>query len=100
MGYPQKDMGPVEVLWDGDGIPPEGHGTSGSIMGWRWYTPRRTWDQWKYYGMEMGYPHKDMGPVEVLWDGDGIPPGHGTSGSIMGWRWNTQAVKNLKYLGE
>ena len=53
---PRKDMGPVEALWDGDGVPPE-----------------RTWDQWKYYGMEMGYP----------------PPqkGHGTSESIMGWRW-------------
>ena len=35
--------------------------------------PERTWDQWKYYGMEMGYPQK----------------GHGTSGSIMGWRWGT-----------
>ena len=37
---PGKDMGPVEVLWDGDGLPPQkGHGTSGSIMGWRWATP-------------------------------------------------------------
>ena len=33
-------MGPVEVLWDGDGVP----------------------------------PRKDMGPVQVLWDGDGVPP--------------------------
>ena len=32
-------MEPVEVLWDGDWVPPE-----------------RTWDEWKYYGMEMGYP--------------------------------------------
>ena len=31
-------MGPVEVLWDGHGVPPE-----------------RIWDQWKYYGMDMGY---------------------------------------------
>ena len=24
-------------------------------MGWRWDTlPERTWDQWKYYGIEMG----------------------------------------------
>ena len=22
-----------------------------------------------------GTPRKDMGPVEVLWDGDGVPPG-------------------------
>ena len=36
-----KDMGPVEVLWDGDGVPPpKGHGTSASIMGWRWVPPR------------------------------------------------------------
>ena len=39
LGYPsRKKMGPVEVLWDGDGVPSE-----------------RTWDQWKYYGVEMGY---------------------------------------------
>ena len=37
--HPGKDMGPVEVLWDRDGVPTE-----------------RTWDQWRYYGMEMGYP--------------------------------------------
>ena len=38
MEYPRKDMGPVELLWDGSGVP----------------------------------PRKDMGPVkvEVLWDGD------------------------------
>ena len=35
----RKDMGPVEVLWDGDGVP----------------------------------PGKDMRPVEVLWDGDAVP---------------------------
>ena len=31
-----------------------------------------TWDQWKYYEMEMARvpPWKGMGPVEVLWDGD------------------------------
>ena len=53
---PGKDMGPVEVLWDGDGLPLE-----------------RTWDQFKYYGIEMGYPWK----------------GHGFSGRIMAWRWGT-----------
>ena len=36
---PRKDMGPVAVLWDVHGVP---------LVG--------TWDQWKYYGMEMGYP--------------------------------------------
>ena len=53
-GTPGKDMGPMEVLWDGDGVPPA----------------------------------KVMRPVEVLWDGNGVSPwkGHGTSGSIMGWR--------------
>ena len=39
IGYPPgKDMGPVEVLWDGEGYP----------------------------------PRNDMGPLEVLWDGDGV----------------------------
>ena len=37
--YSRKDLGPVEVLCNGDGVPPE-----------------RTWNEWKYYGMEMGYP--------------------------------------------
>ena len=37
-------MGPVEVLWDRDGVPQKGHGTSGSIMGWRWGSPPpRVW---------------------------------------------------------
>ena len=36
---PRKDMGAVEVLWDGVGYPQKGHGTSRSIMGWRWGTP-------------------------------------------------------------
>ena len=38
-----------------------------------WVPPERKWDQWKYYGMQMSYPQK----------------GHGTSGSIMVWRWGT-----------
>ena len=39
-----------------------------------WGTPpERTWEQKKYCEMEMGF----------LWKG------HGTSGSIMGWRWGT-----------
>ena len=42
----------------GLGYPCKGHVASGSIMGWRWGTP-------------LG---KDMEPVEVLWDGDGVPP--------------------------
>ena len=57
LGTPRKDMGPVEVLWDRDGASPKkGHGTSGSIMGMEMgYPLERTWDQYKYYGMEMGY---------------------------------------------
>ena len=45
---PRKDMGPVKVLWDGNGVnppPQEGHGTSG----------------WRYYGMEIGFPHPPPG---------------------------------------
>ena len=58
MGYPSgKDMGPVEVLWDRDGVS----------------------------------PGKDMEPVEVLWDGGwGIPlpppPGGGQSENITSRR--------------
>ena len=37
--------------------------------------PERTWDQWNYYGIEIEMvpppPRKDIGPVEVLKDGDG-----------------------------
>ena len=44
------------------GTPGMGPGTShwGTLMEWNW-------DQ------SLGYPRKDMGPVEVLWDGDGVP---------------------------
>ena len=56
-GYPWDWDTPHEGTWDQSlEYPQKGHGTSGSIMGWRWGTP------WK---------------------------GHGTSGSIMGWRWGT-----------
>ena len=40
---PRKGMGPVEVLWDGDGVP----------------TPP---------------PRKGMEPEVALWDGDGVTP--------------------------
>ena len=49
----------VPPSWPGTShwvTPWKGHGTSGSIMGCRWGTPR-----------------EDMRPVEVLWDGDGVP---------------------------
>ena len=37
--------------------------------------PGRMWDQCMYYGVEMGYPsRKGHGPVEVLWDRDGVLP--------------------------
>ena len=53
LGYPpppESDLGPVTGV-----APSKEHGTSGSIMGWRWGTPQK---------------------------------GHGTSGSIMKWRWS------------
>ena len=38
------------------GTPQKEHVTSESIEGWRLGTPLgRPCDQWKYYGMEMGY---------------------------------------------
>ena len=51
----------MELLWGGDEVPPLNKGT---------------WDQWNHYGVEMKYPlsGKDVGPVEELWDGDGITP--------------------------
>ena len=65
------------------------------ILSWLGYPLKGTWDQWKYYGREMGYSCKGHGtkvwdgdegtsrkvmwPVEVLWDRDGVnhtpPPG-------------------------
>ena len=46
----RKNIGPVEVLWDGYGYP----------LG-------RSCDQWKYYGMEMGYPIVDRHtPVKTV----------------------------------
>ena len=58
--YPSARTGVTsqEGTWNQSlGYPQKGHGTSGSIMGWRWGIPlERTWAQWKYYGMEMGYP--------------------------------------------
>ena len=41
MGVPPgRDLGSVEVLWDGGGVPSrKGHGTNGSIMGWKWGYP-------------------------------------------------------------
>ena len=49
LGYPPPQSWP--------GYPQKRHGTSGSIIGWRWVSPR-----------------KGMGPVEVLWAGNGVPP--------------------------
>ena len=60
LGYPLARTGvPLTLAW----VPPiKGPGTS-------------HWDT----------PGKDMGPVEVLWDGDGVPP-RKDIGSVMGWR--------------
>ena len=47
------------------GVPPmKGPETNGSIMRWRWDTPARTCDQWKYYGDGDGYKP----PPERTWD--------------------------------
>ena len=55
--------------------------------------PERKLDQQKYYGMEMGYPpRKGMGPVKVLWDGDGVHPPRKDMGQVevLGdGRWDT-----------
>ena len=70
-GYPIPSQGvpylglPLsrEGTWDQSlGYTPlKGHGTSRSIMRWKWGTSQeRTWDQWKYYGMEMGYLLPDV----------------------------------------
>ena len=74
---------PHACPWDIPSLP--GQGAPHPSTGWGGHhsdlaeipPPQRTWDQWKYYGMEMEYPlppGKDMVPVEVLWDGDGVPP--------------------------
>ena len=60
-GYPITGCGLMyPTVWDWGSVtgkdPWKGHGTSGSMMGWRWGT------HWKV---------------------------HGTSGSMMGWRWGT-----------
>ena len=70
LGYPP--------VWTWPGYPSSGSGW-GTPQEGAWnqslrYPPERTWDQLKYYEMEMGTPRKDMGPVEVLWDGEGVLP--------------------------
>ena len=46
----------------GEGIPVLGYPLEKTWDHWKYYglemgyPPERTWDQWKYYGMEMGYP--------------------------------------------
>ena len=54
---PRKDMGPIEVLWDRDGIPsPERTGPVEVLWDRDGVPARKEWDQWNYYGIEMGYP--------------------------------------------
>ena len=71
-------MGSAEILLHGDGVFPR--------------PLQRTWDQWKYYGMEMRHPTwKGHGTSKSImgWRWGTPQKGHGTSGSIMGWRWAT-----------
>ena len=57
-GHPRKELGPGEVLWNGDGV----------LLG------------------------KDTGPVEVLWDGDGVPLPGGWQSKNITFRRTTLAV--------
>ena len=53
---PRKDMGSVEILCDEVPPPWKGHGTSGSIMGWRWGTLPCVWTDrhlWKEYLLHL-----------------------------------------------
>ena len=64
LGY----LGPVT------GVPWKEHGTCGSIMGWRWGTRCPPGANPLSVTVVPGTSHwgtsgKDMGPVEVLWDG-------------------------------
>ena len=73
-------------------------GRGGGFPGW-WVPPTsqvRMGGTHPWLGPVTGVPPgKDMGPVEALWDGDGIPllnyKGNETNGSIMvlRWRWCT-----------
>ena len=70
-------------FWPGRGYPIPGWGIPHSdlargvpIPGWDWGTP--IWDWGTPLGRDLGpvtgvSPAKAMGPVEVLWDGDGVP---------------------------
>ena len=63
-GYPNPVPG-------GEYPQPAPDGGTLSSPGWG-YPQEGTWNQWNYYGMDMGtLLGKDMGPVELLWDGDG-----------------------------
>ena len=87
MSYP----GGTPSLTSGGGVPHPGWRRWGTpiwdLTVWNWDTPP-TW----YWGTPLGW---DLGPVT------GVPlwKGHGTSGSIMGWRCGTQlGVNTLKTL--
>ena len=69
---PGKDMGPVEVLWDGDGVP------LGKDVG----LVEVLWDR------DGVPPGKNVGPVEVLWDGGGVPP----------WVWTNKQTETITFL--
>ena len=71
-------MGPVEVLWDGDGLPlRKDMGPVEVIMGWRWGNPQ-------------GVPQSHLGGPKFQY---GVPPGRdqvppagvGTPGLGMGF---------------
>ena len=81
-GYPIPGWREYPIPGSG-GYPIPGSGgtpyLTGGTLSWDWGTPwEGTWDQWLWYPLG-----RDLWPVT------GVPPwkGHGTSGSIMGWRW-------------
>ena len=66
--FPDGGVLPWADLWQDWGNPPGRNCDRTGVP-----LSKGTWDQWKYYGMEMRYPQKDVGPVEVLWDRDWVP---------------------------
>ena len=85
MGYPIPNLGnkPIWIIPQGKnletitGVPLPQVRNLGPATG---YPPERAWDQWKYYGMKMGYLREDIRPVEALWDRDGVTPTLGVNG--------------------
>ena len=80
---PERELWPMEVLWVGGGVPPK----------------ERTWNQWKYYGMEILWggergTHSDMSinnchSALLLWKQSCTP---------KSWRYASQLAAYLRYI--